>query len=175
MPSSDSGQEQVAVLGTDRFVLREIRPDDRSAYASFLNRIDASDLRRRFFHRNGLSPEIDFEHHWRTDDDREIAFVAVSESRVGAAEIVGEVRLHRYPGAATVELAIIVRSDMQRRGLGRALMRKALEYCAAHGLEVIAQILPENDAMIGLARHAGMQVEHVPGSDLAIAHMRASG
>ena len=73
-----------------------------------------------------------------------------------------------------MELAIIVRSDMQRRGLGRALRRRAIDYCAAQGLEMIAQILPENDAMIGLASRSGMQLEHVPGSDLVIAHMHAA-
>jgi acetyltransferase len=78
---------------------------------------------------------VDFEHLSRTDQDRDIAFVAVRQARTGTEEILGEVGLHRYPGTPTAELAIMVRSDMQRRGLGRALMRKAGDYCAAHGLD----------------------------------------
>ena len=166
--------EQAVELAGDRFVLRPIRREDRRAYADFIGRIDASDLRRRFFHPNGLSPEIDFEHA-TFDLDREVVFVAVRESREGAGEIVGEARACRYPGAPTAELAIIVRSDMQGRGLGRALMQKVVEHRMDHGLEMIARILPGNDAMIGLAKRCGMQVEHRPGSDLAIAHMRPAG
>jgi acetyltransferase len=158
----------------DRFVLRPIRSEDRLAYASFIDRIDASHLRRRFFHPGGLSPEIDFERCVSVDDHNEVAFVAVRESRPGHDEIVGEARLHRYPEAPAAELAIIVRSDMHRRGLGRALMQKAIDYCAIHGLEMIAQILSDNDAMIGLAKSFGMDVECTPGSDLAIAHMPAA-
>ena len=169
-----SEDERILTVGTERFVLRPIRAQDRLAYASFIDGINASDLRRRFFHREGLSPQIDFERCVSVDDQNEAAFVAVRESQ-GYEEIVGEARLQRYPESAAAELAIIVRSDMHRRGLGRALMQRALEYCAFHRLEVIAQILSDNDAMIGLAKSVGMEVEHTPGSDLAIAHMRAVG
>jgi L-amino acid N-acyltransferase YncA len=108
------------------------------------------------------------------DYDREMAFVAVRQSGPGSGEIVGEVRAYHFPGSATAEAAIIVRSDMKRRGLGRALMEKMIAYCRANGLELIGQILPENEAMIRLATRCGMQVEHRPGSDLAIAHMPRS-
>jgi acetyltransferase len=165
--------EEILMLGVDRLVLRPIRSEDRHAYASFIDRIESADLRRRFFHRDGLSPEIDFERCVSIDDENEVAFVAVRESQQGHEEIVGEARLYRYPEAAAAELAIIVQSDMHRRGLGRALMRKAIEYCTTHGLEMIAQILSSNDAMIGLAKSVGMEVEYTPGSDLAVAHMPA--
>lgn len=170
MPAYSNELESLE-LGGDRFLLRPIRPEDHDAYADFIARIDASDLRRRFFHPSGLFPEIDLERYVAVDHDQEVAFVAVAPSQSGQEDIVGEARVQRYPGTSTAELAIMVRSDMQRRGLGSALMRKAIEYCAAHGLEMIAQILPENVAMIGLAKRLGMRVEHVPGSDLAVAHL----
>jgi GNAT superfamily N-acetyltransferase len=98
-------------------------------------------------------------------------FLALSTSGP-TEEIVGEVRGYRYPDSSTLELAIIVRSDMKRLGIGRALMAVMSDYCSANGLDLIAQIKPENRAMIQLARHCGMQVEHVPGSDLAIAYLQ---
>jgi acetyltransferase len=171
MPAHPSDQERVVELEGDRFVLRPMRPEDRVAYAAFIARIDASDLRRRFFHRAGLSPDIDFERYATIDHGREIAFIAVHEPSPGLEEIVGEARLHRYPGTQTAELAIIVRGDMQRRGLGRALVQRAIEHCAVHGLEMLAQILSDNDAMIRLAKSVGMQVENTPGSDLTVAHL----
>ena len=162
---------QVVELGADRFVLRPIRPDDRRQHADFIARIDIEHLRRRFCDPSGPSPEADFERHVRSDAIGDAGFVAERETSGGTGEIVGEVRLYRYPGAAATELAIMVRSDMQRRGLGRALMRTTVEYCAAHGLEMIARILPDNEAMIRLAERSGMQVEHGPGGTLAIAHL----
>jgi acetyltransferase len=159
--------EQVVELGAERFVLRPIVPDDERAHADFIGRMDPSDLRRRFFDANGASHPGE---RARIDHDREVVFVAVREPQ-RSGEIVGEARAHVYPGASTAELAIMVRSDMRRRGLGRALLRKTIEYCAAHRLEMIAQILPENEAMIRLAKRSGMQVELSPAGDVAIAHM----
>jgi acetyltransferase len=164
---------QVLELGPERVVLRPARVEDRGPYADFISRIDPIDLRRRFFDPHGLSPQSDFEHHVRKDCHGGAGFVAVRKVQGSADEIVGEARIHRYPGVRAGELAIIVRSDMQRRGLGQALMQKAIEYCAAHRLEMIARVLPDNDAMIRLANRSGMQIEHAPEGHLAIAHLPA--
>lgn len=172
MKTSPDCDARCIEIGADRFVLRPVRAQDRRAYADFITRVDATDLRRRYFHPNRLSPDIVFEHYAKIDPAKEVACVAVHQLQEEAEEIVGEVRLHRYPGTSTVELAILVRSDMQRRGLGRALMQKAIDYCATHGLEIIAQIRPENEAMIRLAERSGMQVEHGPETNFVVAHMR---
>jgi acetyltransferase len=163
--------EQVVLLGADRFVLRSLRPEDRDAYADFIARMDESDLRRRFVRAGSAAPESDLTRYTRLDPSREAAFVSVRQSGTASGEIVGEVRAYRYPEAPTAEVAVIVRSDMKGRGLGSALMAKMIEYCRAAGLELIAQIRPDNTAMIRLARHCGMEVEHAPGSSLAIAYI----
>jgi acetyltransferase len=101
-----------------------------------------------------------------------MAFVAVQRDGRAAGEIAGEVRAFVHPGGVTAEFAILVRSDVKRRGLGRALLAKMIDYCRASGLtELIGQILPQNAAMIALARRCGMQVETVPGASVAIAHI----
>jgi acetyltransferase len=173
MRAHSEGDAQRVELGGDRFVLRPIRPEDRRAYADFIARLGAEDLRRRFFDPSGLSPESEFERYVLTDHAGGAGFVAVCEASGSAEEIVGESRVYRYPGSSAAELAIIVRSDMQHRGLGHALMQKAIDYCTARGLEMIARILPDNDAMIRLAERSGMHVEHGPGGNLAIAHLGA--
>jgi len=165
---------QVVKLGADRFVLRRMRPDDRCPYADFIARMQTGDLRRRFCDPSGPLPGSDFDQHALTDATGGAGFVAVRETSGSADEIVGEARLYRYPGTSAAELAIMVRSDMQRRGLGRALIRTTIDYCAAHALDMIARILPDNAAMIRLAERSGMQVEHAPNGALAIAHLRGS-
>jgi acetyltransferase len=163
--------EQVVKLGADRLVLRRIRPEDCRAYSGFIAGIDESDLRSRFGPAAGVTPETDLALHTPINDECEIAFVAVRQSGQRGEEIVGEVRAYRYPEGASAEVAIIVRSDMKGRGLGRALMEKMIGYCRANGLEMIAQILPKNKPMIRLAERCGMQLEHPPGSNRVIAHM----
>src|SRR5689334_9743267 len=97
---------QVVELGGDRFMLRPMRPEDRRAYADFIARVEARDLRRRFFDPGGASPETDFERHGPTGHGDGIRFVAVREASGSADELVGEARVYRYPGTSAAELAI---------------------------------------------------------------------
>jgi GNAT superfamily N-acetyltransferase len=72
---------------------------------------------------------------------------------------------------------LLVRSDLQRRGIGRTLLLKAIDYCRARGTaQLIGQIRAENEPMIALARRCGMQVDVAAGATLAVAHidLRAS-
>src|SRR5690606_7869308 len=72
----------------------------------------------------------------------------------------------------TAEFAILVRTDMQRRGLGRALLAKAMDYLRARGTAtLIGQIRDDNEPMLALARRCGMEIELPPGGTLAIAHL----
>ena len=162
--------EQVVKVGADLFLLRPLRPEDGRAYSDFIARMDEQDLQHRFMP-GSTTERRDLARYTQIDRNREMAFVAIRQHGRAGGEIVGEVRAYRFPAGATVELAIIVRSDMKGRGLGRSLMEKMIEYCRASGLEVIAQIKPQNTAMMRLAERCGMEVEHRSGSDLAIAHM----
>ena len=168
--SSTKHLEEVVQVGADPFLLRPRRPEDRRAYSDFIGRMDEEDLQRRFVP-GGAATERDLRRYTQIDRNREMAFVAVRQRGRAGGEIVGEVRAYRYPVGATVELGVMVRSDMKGRGLGRALMPKMIESCRAGGLEVIARIRPQNTAMMRLAERCGMEVEHRSGSDLAIAHM----
>jgi acetyltransferase len=158
-------------LDGERFLLRAIRPDDAAAYSTFIARIDEADLRLRFARPlNGWS-ERSIARYTNLDFDRDVAFVAVRLSEPGRGEIVGEVRTFGYPDAATAEFAIIVRSDMKRRGLGRSLMEHVIRHATVNGLELIGQIATHNVAMIRLAERSGMEVEREAGSDFAVAHL----
>ena len=168
--SSTEHLEQVVQVGAAHFLLRPLRPEDGRAYSDFIARMDEQDLQHRFVP-GGTATQRDLGRYTQIDRNREMAFVAVRQRRRASGEIVGEVRAYHYPAGATVELAIIVRSYMKGRGLGRALMEKMIEHCRASELEVIAQIRPQNTAMMRLAERCGMEVEHRSGSDLAIAHM----
>jgi acetyltransferase len=165
--------ERLVELEAGSFLVRPIRPEDAHAYSHFIARIDEADLRRRFAGPSGPLPESDLARYTQIDYDRDMVFVSVSRSGPGSGEIVGEVRAYHYPGAPTAELGIVVRSDRKRQGLGRALMESMIAYAKENGLELIGQIAPDNEAMITLAERCGMQVEHPPGAQVAVAHLSA--
>ncbi|MCC7484718.1 MAG: GNAT family N-acetyltransferase [Burkholderiales bacterium] len=150
-------------------LLRPIRPEDAAAYADLIARTGADDLRMRFFAPARTLPARGLDRCTQINYDREMAFVAAQD---GSGDILGEVRIFTYPGGDTAEFALLVRTDLQRRGLGRALLRKAIEYCRARGNStLIGQIRTDNEAMLALARQCGMEVETAPGASLAVAHL----
>jgi acetyltransferase len=147
--------------------IRPIRPEDAPAYERFIGAIAAEDLRMRF---ERGAPAQDLARYTRIDAERETAFVAVAAD--APEEILGEVRIFPFPDGATAEFAILVRSDAQRRGIGRALLGKAIDYSRTRGAAaLIGQMHPDNRAMIGLARACSMEVEHTPGASVAVAHL----
>ncbi|HVY99829.1 MAG TPA: GNAT family N-acetyltransferase [Dongiaceae bacterium] len=131
--------------GRNRFLVREWRPSDRRRQDAFLQRLDREDLRMRF----GLVRR-----------PPELLVPAFTAARPGAAfaaldsgrALLGIATLIAIDGASA-ELAVIVRSDRKRRGLGRALIAYALCWAARHGLAcVVGYVLAENHPMLALAR-----------------------
>jgi acetyltransferase len=164
-------EESIELRGR-RLLLRPIRPEDAQLYAQFIAGTDGPDILFRFFTLTRRLSAKDLARYTQIDYDRDMAFVAVESSNAGADQIVGEVRTVRYPNGASAEFTILVRSDTKRHGLGRALLRKMIAYSRASGVEeLIGQILPENEAMIALARGCGMEVEMQPGTSVAVAHI----
>lgn len=164
--------ERVVEVRGQPVLLRPIRPDDAAGYAAFIAGTDAPDVRFRFFSVLRSLPPKELARYTQIDYDREMTFVAVARAGPEPGDILGEVRAYAHPGGITVEFAILVRSDMQRLGLGRALLEHMIEYCRQRGVgELIGQILAENAPMIALARRCGMEVELPPGASVAVAHL----
>lgn len=164
--------EQPAELHGRAWVLRPIRSDDAAAYAAFIEKTEAPDIEFRFFRRLRRLPARDLARYTQIDYDREMAFVAATPAGPSAGEISGEVRAFTYPDGSTAEFAILVRSDVQRRGLGRALLGKMIDYCRSRGVAaLIGQIRGDNAAMIALARACGLEVELPAGAGAAVAHI----
>lgn len=85
------------------------------------------------------------------DYDREMAFVTVR-----GEEIIGVTRSMSDPDSTDAELAVLVRSDLKRVGLGRTpTARKMIAYARAHGLHCLMGItMPNNRGMITLCTAA---------------------
>jgi len=103
------------------------------------------------------------------DYAREMAFIATRETTQGGAETLGVVRIGIDPDNIAGEFAIVVRSDLKGKGLGRLLMARLLDYCRARGLALVrGSALAGNMDMLALARAFGFQLTPEPGGTVQL-------
>lgn len=152
---------EIRVAAGERFSVRPIRPEDAPALSEMARRTAPDDLRLRF---HGAMHGLDGAAAARLsqiDYDREMALVAIAPDE----GIAGVARLVFDPDFARAEYALIVRTDLQGRGLGRALLDQALDYAQERGARTVwGDVLIENADMITLARALGAHLEAVEGA-----------
>ena len=157
--------------------LRPIRPEDAPYLQSSFHALTPEDVRLRFFTAMSDLSDTMAKRMSQIDYDREMALIAIdpvsqdSDDAAPAASaegreppnMLGGVRLIADPDNVKAEFSIIVRSDVQRRGLGAALMQRLLDYAASRGIaEVWGQVLADNRGMLALARRLGFTLSHLP-------------
>lgn len=90
------------------------------------------------------------------DYDKRFAIVGSTNRPNGKERILGVARYDRVAGADVAEVAVAVIDEMQRRGLGRALLTILAKVAREHGIKTFSLIvLPENQQMLGLLRKMG--------------------
>jgi GNAT superfamily N-acetyltransferase len=165
--------EEVTAFARGHVTLRPVRPEDDAEHARFLAQVDARDLRLRFGRDWEALDPAEVAQLTEVDYARQMAFVAVYPAHGGGSEIVGEARAALDPGERSAEFAIVVRTDFQRTGLGRLLLRKLADYYRARGLRYLyGLVAPHNRAMIGLAASLGFDVDVVEGSTTAVVTLK---
>jgi len=158
-PYPDPLEEPVLWQGRE-IVMRPIRPDDEARHREFLRHVVAEDMRLRYFQHRGPLPDSELARLTQIDYEREMAFIAVARGADGQEETLGVVRAIADPDNIEAEFAILLRSDLHRRGLGRLLLDKMVRYCTARGTHRLTGLaLHENRAMAALARSLGFVVE----------------
>jgi acetyltransferase len=139
--------------------LRPIRPEDEAAHRDFLESLKAEDARFRFFSTMRHLPHSELARYTQIDYDREMAFVAVTPGPDGSPRTLGEVRAVADPDNVRAEFAIVVRSELKGKGLGRLLMERMIAYLRDRGTQELAgETLPDNERMQNLARDCGFTI-----------------
>jgi RimJ/RimL family protein N-acetyltransferase len=144
-------------LRDDRpITIRALRPDDRAGMLAAIGRTSMQSLQRRFFvPKKGFSEremafflDIDFESH--------VAIVAeIAED--GRSVIAGGGR-YILVQAGQAEVAFVVVDAYQGQGIGTILMRHLAVLARNAGLkELVAEVLPENTAMLKLFKKFGFR------------------
>jgi acetyltransferase len=143
-----------------RVRLRPIRPKDEKLLQDLVAHMSAEDLRMRFFTTMRELPHALAARLSRLDDDREtalLAFVVGSESLLGVARYAAEADKHR------AEMAIAVRSDWHRRGLGHLLLDRLIAVARERGIgELIGTVLHQNRPMLQMCREMGFSLAADP-------------
>jgi RimJ/RimL family protein N-acetyltransferase len=90
-------------------------------------------------------------------DGRGRVALAATVVEDGEERIVADARFD-VGGDGDAEAALLIRDDMTGQGLGRLLLGRLLELAAGLGVRrVVLDILPENGAMLALARRVGAE------------------
>lgn len=150
-----AGLERDIVLDSgERLSMRPIKPHDAPGLTELTASSSAEDVRLRFHGVLRQLPHALAARLTQIDYDREQAFVALDAD--GA--IVGVARLIADPEGEAAEFAMLVRTDRQQHGLGRALLASLLDYARQRGLRSVwGDVLNDNVAMLTLADALGFR------------------
>ena len=134
--------------------IRALRHDDRSDLISAIEGASDQSIYRRFFgaRRHFTEQEISF--FLDIDFVNHVALVAVADNG-GRSQIAGGGRyIVVQPGQA--EIAFFVMDEYQGQGLGTALMKHLGVLARDAGIrKLVAEVLPENAAMLKVFRGSG--------------------
>ena len=138
-----------------RVEIRALRHEDRTGLEDAVRRASAESLRRRFFSVRRHFSEQEMEFFSDIDFVSHVALVVVAEEGGGAVIVGGGRYVVVETGRAEVAFALI--DEYQGQGIGAALMRHLAAIARDAGLkELIAEVLPENTAMLKVFKKSGL-------------------
>ncbi|GAA4015232.1 bifunctional acetate--CoA ligase family protein/GNAT family N-acetyltransferase [Actimicrobium antarcticum] len=155
--------EQVIDWHGEALTIRPIKPEDGAAHLVFFNQLNQNDVRYRTFSSIRQLQEPQVARLTQIDYDREMAFIATRVRPDGERETLGVARGIADADNQEAEFAIIVRSDMKGRGLGRLLMQRLIDYCRSRGTQfIVGETMSDNKGLLTLTQKLGFIALPVP-------------
>ena len=159
LPYPEELEETVSWMD-EVITLRPICPGDELQHRQFLERLTPEDVRMRVFFAKKELARSELARLTQLDYAREMAFVAERTLLDGSKETLATARVAADSEDFSAEFAIVVRSDLKRKGLGRLLMDKLVKYAKEKGLKrLVGTVLRENRAMRELAMSTGFHAD----------------
>lgn len=153
-PEELESADTITSLGKLR--IRPIKPEDAPLLAQLVSDLTPEDSRMRFFTPVRSLDPVALARFTQIDYDREMAFVMFGGD--SSSPLLAVSRLASDPDNFRAEFAIVVRSESHRRGIGRLMMMRLIQYARDRGLsELVGIILAENYAMLALCGELGFQ------------------
>jgi RimJ/RimL family protein N-acetyltransferase len=148
--------------------IRALRPDDRAEMLAAIGRTSPQSLQRRFFAPKKNFSEQEMAFFLNIDFESHVALIAQIDEDGRAAIVGGGRYIIVRPGQA--EIAFVVVDAYQGQGIGTILMRHLAVLARDAGLkELIAEVLPENTAMLKVFKKFGFRPG--PKRDPQVAHL----
>jgi len=140
-----------------RVEIRALRPTDREDMLSAVGQASTRSLYRRFFTVRRHFSEAETEFFLNIDFVSHVALVAIAQDG-GKPFIAGGGRyIVTKPGQAEVAFAVV--DQFQGLGIGSALLRHLSSLARNAGLqEFVAEVLPENTAMLKVFERSGLEI-----------------
>ena len=136
----------------ERLLIRPVRADDAPGFAEGAKRCSSEDLRFRFLTSFQHLSEKLLAQLTQIDYERQMAFVV--EGLKG--DVMAVTRLVRDGCKKSAEYAIIVRTDLQKQGLGTLAQKLLLDYAASLGIKEVWGLMDtENRRALNLAAKLG--------------------
>jgi acetyltransferase len=163
-------EHHISLDGLD-CTIRAIRPNDAGRIVEMLARTAPEDKRLPFPLGGGQPATAIATRLSQIDYDREMALVAVARQRsANAADMIGIARLKADPDNQAAEFTVMIRSDVEGRGLGFRLMTELVDYARRRGLKrLFGLVLSENRTMLRMAGELGFKV--APTEDPGLVHV----
>lgn len=154
------------VLPNGRHIeIRAFKPNDRGDLLSAAAGISALSHYRRFFAVKRSFTEREIEFFLNVDFVDHVALVALTEETERKLIIAGGRFVVVRPGAA--EVAFVVVDQYQGQGIGAALLRHLAVIARTSGLKsLIAEVLPENLAMLRVFERSGLPMTTIRDSEV---------
>jgi GNAT superfamily N-acetyltransferase len=148
-----------------RVAIRALRQDDRAELLAAVGRTSRESLYRRFFSVKRGFTEQETAYFLNIDFVDHVALVAVVEEGSRPVIVGGARYIVLQPGKAEVAFTVI--DQYQGQGIGAALMRHLAGIAQGAGLrELIADVLPENHAMLMVFAKSGLPLRTKRESDV---------
>jgi len=160
--------EQLETYRTTRtdleVLLRPVRISDEPLLKDFFYALSDQSIYRRFISARKDMPHERLQDFVIIDYTTELVILAVLEDE-GRETVIGVGQYGIEPQSHTAEVALVVRDDYQKRGLGTELLRYLTYLAKREGLlGFSAEVLVENQAMMRLFESAGFAIEKKRGA-----------
>jgi RimJ/RimL family protein N-acetyltransferase len=138
--------------------IRALRPSDRDALLDAAGRTSDRSLYRRFFGVRREFNDAEVASFVEVDFIDQVALVAVTRAREHELIVAGARYFIVRPG--TAELAFTVVDEFQGKGIAGALLRHLARLARAARLsEFVAEVMPDNTAMLRVLERSGLRLQ----------------
>jgi acetyl coenzyme A synthetase (ADP forming)-like protein len=151
-------REDVVLQDGSTLRLRPTLFADEAALIDFFQALSADSLHLRF--QGGVSVDDRLVARFLQSDSESLSLVGELADEDGTMRVIALATFVRLRDRSRAEVAFVVADDFQRRGIGSRLLERLAAHARVEGIErFVAQVLPENAAMLGVFGCTGFEVK----------------